>query len=203
MNWDSISTVNFQKYAKTLEEKPQTELEKIDLLIKQNAILLNCTEDEVKDFTIGDLQKVKDLLSTPIPKKLYKTFKLNGVWYEVILNPKELNAERFAGMQLAAKNDDLALAMYYLCKPFKHGLLTRKYFKFKESEVPDVVKGFNDLPITITYPITSFFLKMRNEFINYSLTYSAEMMKEKRAEVVEDFINYMAGLQQSRQSVAS
>jgi hypothetical protein len=145
MNWNDISTLNFQKYAKTLKEKPESELERVQLLIKQNAILLGVTEDEAKKIPLGELQSVKNLLTTPIPQKIYETFKLNGVWYEVTMNPKELTAERFAGVQEAAKNDDLALAMYYICRPFKPSLLKRKYFEFNESEIPERVKGFNDL----------------------------------------------------------
>ena len=201
MNWNDISTLNFQKYAKTLKEKPESELERVQLLIKQNAILLGVTEDEAKKIPLGELQSVKNLLTTPIPQKIYETFKLNGVWYEVTMNPKELTAERFAGVQEAAKNDDLALAMYYICRPFKPSLLKRKYFEFNESEIPERVKGFNDLPVTITYPITSFFLKTRNEFTDYFLTSSIEISKRMREEVLEDYKEYTDGLRQSKRLV--
>jgi hypothetical protein len=201
MNWNNISTLNFQKYAKTLKEKPESELERVQLLIKQNAILLGVTEYEAKKIPLGELQSVKNLLTTPIPQKIYETFKLHGLWYEVIMNPKELTAERFAGVQEAAKNDDLALAMYYICRPFKLGFLRRKYFEFKESEIPERVKGFNDLPVTITYPITSFFLKTRSEFTDYFLTSSIEISKRMREEVLEDYKEYMDGLRQSKRLV--
>ena len=198
MKWDNISTVNFQKYAKTLSEEPKTEVETIDLLIRQNAILLNMSEDEVKDIPLNELQSVKNLLRTPMPQKIYKAFKLDGIWYEVILNPKELTAERFAGVQEAAKNDDLALAMYYICKPFKPSLFKRNYLKFKESEIPERVKGFNELPITITYPITNFFLKLRKEYTDYFLTSSIDIAKKMREEVVADYRRYTAGSRQSK-----
>ena len=71
MNWNDISTLNFQKYAKTLKEKPESELERVELLIKQNAILLGVTEDEAKKIHLGELQSVKNLLTTPIPQKIY------------------------------------------------------------------------------------------------------------------------------------
>lgn len=201
MNWDNISTINFQKYAKTLSEEPKTELERIDLLIRQNAILLNCTEEEAKKIPLKDLQSVKDLLTKPMPTKIYEAFKLNGVWFEVIMNPRELSAERFAGVQEAAKKDDLALAMYYICRPFKNKLLKRDYFEFKESEIPDRVKAFNNLPVSITYPITSFFLKTRNEFTDYFLTSSIDIAKRMREEVMEDYKDYTAGLRRSKQLV--
>lgn len=179
-NWNNITTEQFMRFDKAQKEEPQTSLEKIDLMVKKACILTGMDELDVMNMNLSELSKVDVLASTPIPQKIYETFKLGDINYEVIKKPNKLNAYRYAGVMEASKKNNLYEVLYFISRPFHLKGLKREYFEFEAWEVPERINDFKNLPITISHPIAAFFLRMSNECTNFLQGYSIEKMREMR-----------------------
>ena len=200
--WDKISTQQFMKFNALNKVKGKDAKDSMNILIQKAAILSNLDMYEAEKIPISELSNIKKLAEQGINSKIYKSFQLNGVWYEVILNPNDLTSERYAGVMEASKVDPIqgiAKTLFYLCKPFKKGLFGRKYYEHKEGDIPKIIEEFNDLPITISYPIAVFFLTLLKEYTDYSLTYSSEKMTQMKEEILKaqaDLLKDTDGLKQ-------
>lgn len=184
-NWDDISINQFTALQKSLKKKTETERERLNLLIDRTCILTGLNKIEALRVPLTELNNVDKLLSAPMPEKIQETFKLNGIWYEFILNPNKLDAWRYAGIMEAAKRDPLesmAQVMFYLSKPFKLSY-KRKYFDTEESDIPNVIKDFGMMPVTVAYPIAVFFLKLSKECTNYFHGCSLQKMTEMEMKI--------------------
>lgn len=182
--WDKVSTRQFMQFDKLQKIEVDTDIDRIELLIKKASVLSGLSIEEVEELPMSELDNIKTLADTPMNQKIYKTFKLDGVWYEFILNPKELSAERYAGIMEAIKLDPIqgiASTLFHLAKPFKLQLLNRKYYRLEESQIPKVLNDFGELPITVSYPIAVFFLTVLNKSQDYLEDYSIETLKEMRS----------------------
>ena len=206
-HWDHISTRQYMLLNKSLKKPvPETAGERLDLLIERTMIITQLPLEDALKTPLTELQKVEKLLKTPLPTKIYKEFKLNGVWYEFTLNPKEINSEQFAGIKEAIKEDPeqgYAMAMYYLAKPFKNSIvnriLKRKYIETDPADVVDVIESFHDLPITVSRPVCLFFLTVSEAYKNYSAEYSKNQMKtakQKLDKAVTDLVSVTVGSKQ-------
>jgi hypothetical protein len=201
-SWNDVSTANYMRFMALNKIEPKDNADKIDLLIQKAGALCGCDIYTAEKIPISELSKLKELADKPISGKIYKSFKLNGIWFEVITNPKKLDAERYAGVMEAIKKDSiqgLKQTMYYICRPYKLGLFRRKYYDLDEADIPDMLNAFGELPVTITHPIAFFFSKILKECTNYLLQYSELKMKEIAKEVdlaKEELIASMDGLKQ-------
>ncbi len=201
-NCNNISTRQFMRFDKVKKKVAETDRERMDLVIEKACILTGLEESQAEQLKVGELNNLKQLQEAGIPEKIYKTFKLNGVWYEFILDPNELNAERWAGIMEAIKQDPIqgiSQTLYYLAKPFRLQLLRRKYFNHTESEVPKVIQSFGDIPITVSYPIAVFFLTLSKECTNYLEDYSLSELKRMNQQVTQaeqDLQSHTDGLKQ-------
>lgn len=185
-SWNDVSTANYMRFMALNKIEPKSNDERIDLLIQKSAALCDCDMYTAEKIPLSDLQKLKELSEKPVLGKIYRSFKLDGVWFEVITNPRKLNAERHAGVMEAIKKDPiqgLKQTMYYISRPYKLGLFRRKYYELDEADIPDMINNFGKLPITITYPIAFFFSKTSKECTNYLLEYSEAKMREVNQEV--------------------
>ena len=200
--WDKISTQQFMQFNALNKVKGKDAKDTMNILIQKAAILSGLDMYEAEKIPISELSNIKKLAEQGIKSKIYKSFQLNGIWYEVILNPNDLTSERYAGVMEASKVDPIqgiAKTLFYLCKPFKKGLFGRKYYEHKEGDIPKIIEGFNDLPITISYPIAVFFLTLLKEYTDYSLTYSKEKMTQMKEEILKaqaDLLSHTDGLKQ-------
>ena len=180
-NWDNVSTAQFMRFDRAKKKVPETDMERIDLLIEKVCALTGIEESEAEQMELSEINKIKALESIGLPEKIYETFKLNGVWYEFILDPNKLSAERWAGVMEAIKTDPIqgiSQTLYYLAKPFKLRPHKRIYFKHDESEIPRIIQSFGSIPITVSYPLAVFFLNLSRECTIYLEDYSLEKMKQ-------------------------
>lgn len=190
-SWDEVTTVNYMRFMALNKIEPKDNNDRIDLIIQKAAALCGCDIYTAEKIPISELDKLKELVDKPIKGKIYKSFKLNGVWFEVILNPKKLDAERYAGVMEAIKKDNiqgLKQTLYYISRPYKLGLFRRKYYELDEADIPDMLNSFGELPVSVSYPIAFFFSKTSNECTNFLLQYSSEKLKEmmKDLEIAKD-----------------
>lgn len=184
-NWDNISINQFTKFRKLSKKKSETEKERVQLLIDKTQALTGCDEFTALRTPLSELSLIDKLIDCNMPDKIFETFKLNGIWYEFILNPNKLDAWRYAGIMEAAKRDPLesmAQVMFYLSKPFKLSY-KRKYFDTEESDIPNVIKDFGMMPVTVAYPIAVFFLKLSKECTNYFHGCSLQKMTEMEMKI--------------------
>lgn len=201
--WDKVSTRQFMQFDKLQKVETHTDMERIDLLIKKASVLSGVSIEEAEKFPLTELDRIKVLANTPMNQKIYETFKLDGEWYEFILNPKELNAERYAGIMEAIKLDPIQgiqSTLFHLAKPFKLQLLRRKYYTLDESQIPKVLNDFGELPITVSYPIAVFFLTVLKKSQDYLEDYSIETLKEMKNRLHRaqtDLLKHTDGTKQS------
>ena len=201
--WDKVTTRQYMKFAAAEESEGDSPMERVDALINKVCALSGITEEEACLLPLKSIEDgISKLKSKPIPSKIYETFNLNGVWFEFILNPKELSAERLAGVMEAAKlggSQSIQQASFYLARPFKLSLLKRKYYELDASDVPDIIKDFGEIPITVSHPIAVFFLKLLKSSKDYSVAYSEKLMnqaKEMAEQAETDLQELMDGSRQ-------
>jgi len=200
-SWNDVTVNQFVKLHRTSKKEKEQDIEAIDLLTERASILKGVSNEDALNISLDELTAFGTLVKSPLPTRIYETYQLNGIWYEFILKPGELDAERHAGIMEAIKLDPIegiAQTMYYLSKPFKLGF-KRKYYKLDKSLIPETLKDFGNMPISVAYPMAVFFLKVSKACTSYLVGYSTEKLTQIKKQVEEaqiDLLSSMDGLKQ-------
>jgi hypothetical protein len=202
-SWDEVTLEQYAKIKRIQKREETTDTQRIDNLISIVQVILNCSIDEAEQLTIKEMEQINELIKSPVNQKIVKEFKTQGIRFEIELNPNELNAWRHAGVMEAIKDVDANMnsVIFYLAKPFKYRGLRRKYFELTEAQIPEVIKGFSQLPVSMAYPIVVFFFNLLDELTNCFLDYSEnELKKINQALTTEkqNLLNDMDGLKLSK-----
>lgn len=198
-SWDEVTLEQYAKIKRIQKREETTDTQRIDNLISVVQVVCNCSIDEAEQLTIKEMEQINEFIKSPVNQKIVKEFKTQGIRFEIELNPNELNAWRHAGVMEAIKDVDANMnsVIFYLAKPFKYRGLRKKYFELTEAQIPEVIKGFSQLPVSMAYPIVVFFFNLLEELTNCFLDYSEnELKKINQALTTEkqNLLNDMDGL---------
>lgn len=191
-NWNDITVEKFVELQKTFKEKPQTELERHDLLVKRALILTDLEIDEIENLPINELNRVDELLAKPFGK-IPSHIRLNKRLYRVIINPTVESSKRFKMVMNACKEGDenLHRIIYSVCVPVRN-LFSKKEKQMQAWEVQQCVEDFKQLPAGTALSIWLFFCQLSNELSNVTLQYLDEKMKQMKTQV-ESSLKDLAG----------
>ena len=186
-SWDQISLEQYAKIRRIAKVETQTDVERLDNLIKIVQVVMDCDQDTAEKFTLKEIEVFNEFLKTPMGTKLVTKFKVKKTLFEIELNPNNLTAWRHAGVMNALKDVDsnMHLIIFSLSRPYKWvGGIRKKYFELKESEIPEIILAINQLPVSLAYPLIVFFFNLSNELTTCLLDYSESKMKEMNESLI-------------------
>lgn len=191
-NWNDITVEKFVELQKTFKEKPQTELERHDLLVKRALILTDLEIEEIENLPINELNRVDELIAKPFGK-MPTHIRLNKRIYRVIINPTVESSKRFKMVMNACKEGDenLHRIIYSVCVPIKN-LWSKKEKEMQAWEVQQCVEDFKQLPAGTALSIWLFFCQLSNELSNVTLQFLEQKMKQMQSKV-QDSLKDLAG----------
>mgnify|MGYP003641925128 CR=1 FL=1 len=198
-SWDEITLEQYAKIKRIQKREETTDTQRIDNLISVVQVVLNCSIDEAEQLTIKQMEQINEFIKSPVNQKIVKEFKTQGIRFEIELNPNELSAWRHAGVMEAIKDVEANMnsVIFHLAKPFKYRGLRKKYFELTEAQIPEVIKGFSQLPVSMAYPIVVFFFNLLEELTNCFLDYSENELKKINQTLTQEkqnLLNAMVGL---------
>ena len=196
-SWQDITIGQYIKLRPVLK----AELNPIERVINILAVLTNQKKEVIKNIPLSQYKVIKEkmnFLETEIPKQLDKRrFKIGDTFYEFKVDAKKLLFGEYINnmeiLQKAANNEEviyenLHYVLTTICRPVE-----KKWLRWREIDVDGEVlrktadNFFNNMPITIAYPIGVFFynhFQTLTQDIRISLMEKAtEMMKEASQEM--------------------
>ena len=186
-SWDELTVGQYQELHPTFEKEYNNPVDKI---IEQLMILTGCTNQEVEQLTIDDLNSItKDLefLNKPLDHKLRLRFKINGIRYKFETNARKLTGGAYmSAMHLAEKDPSTKLhqVLFNIATPCNRFWKPKKVDTAQHYE--DHVKDFLNLPMSIAYPIVSFFLTLSEHLTNNIEDYSIRTLQKMNKKLEED-----------------
>lgn len=187
MTWDNVTIEQFAELQKTLNQKHDNPVDKLNQWILQVSIITGKDLEEVEKMTIEELKPIEKLLITPIPTKLHKRFHINGIAYKFITNPNELTGGQYMSIMEYVKDDPfkrLNEIMFCLARPIKLTLKGWKEYDFEAHEIADRMEDFKKMPISIANPIAVFFCRLSKD-LTKSLESSSLEEIQKLTEMVQ------------------
>ena len=187
-DWSQVTLEQYSKLHPTLTVEGLTDLELVDNKILQISILTGVSLEDAENSPQTYIDKVRELLETPMPTKIVRRFRINKQNYEFNLDANSLKASGYIGIMDAVKDDPikhLHRTMFNLCKPIKASYKGWKKYDFEPSEVTEKMNDFKLMPISVAYPMAVFFLNLLKHLIGDSEDYFSALMKKKSKELEE------------------
>jgi hypothetical protein len=154
-SWSDVKIGQFQAIQKIYEEVTTKHEQMIGVL----AILEGVPEVELMEKTREDVKMLvtkHSYIDQPLPEKVQKTFKINGITYHVELNPDNMSAYQFADMMQLLRDGQVDKHIHEIMAV----IAMPKDAKYKGHEMLERAKLFRtDLSIGIAYPVLLFFCK--------------------------------------------
>lgn len=160
--------------------------------------------EDIRELTIPDFHKLvkkMSFLNEPLPKELKKRrFLVGGKWYEFKIDAKKMLFGEYISvmeiMQKAGNSEDalfnnLHQILTVICRPVYKTMFGYKDVKVDGELIRETSKNFyNNMPITIAYPIAVFFWErspILTETIKTSLMSESEkIIKEVKTDLATD-----------------
>tara|TARA_Y100000289_G_scaffold28130_1_gene27704 strand:+ start:258 stop:902 length:645 start_codon:yes stop_codon:yes gene_type:complete len=165
--WKDITVGNYINLRPVLN----SELTPIQRVINILAVLTGEKKEVIKNISLDQYKEIKkkmSFLDTELPKELkHKRFKIGNQWYVFELRAQNLLFGEYINimeiMEKARDNeeaifDNLHTILTTVCRPVK-----RKFFVWRKTKVDAQIiretskNFFDNMPITIAYPISVFF----------------------------------------------
>ena len=191
-SWEDITLGQY------IELRPilQTKEDDIKRVINILCVLTGKKREEIRNVTIPDFHKLvkkMSFLNDPLPKQLNKRrFLIGGKWYEFKLDAKKmLFGEYISVMEILQKsgdNEDLLFnnlhkILTVICRPVYKTLFGFKSVNIDGDLIRETANNFyNNMPITIAYPIGVFFYQ---RYPTLTETIKTSLMEEAEKKIKE------------------
>lgn len=179
-NWNELTVGMYEKLYPTFSKEYKNPIDKI---IEQLMILTGAGIDEVERLKIEDFQDIqKDLqfLNTPIQSKLKKKFWIGWKRFKFETNARKLNGGAYMSAMHIMENDantKLHQVLFTIAKPIN--ILGReKKIRDYNQYVEDNMESFKDIPMSVAYPIVSFFLTLSKRLTDFTEDYLVDHMQK-------------------------
>lgn len=171
-SWNDITLADYKKvYHIIISDEYESDIEKmID-------IVLELSHSNINDAPLGSIKKIEFMLHPElIPNKLPKAFVFRNKIYKPCINFKSLNAGQYIDLTTYTKNpdkivDNMNYLMAIMCSPVNWIGIRKKYNGVEMAKRAEI---FNDLPITLAYPLCVFFCLNLENSIKSMQDYLAE-----------------------------
>jgi len=203
--WEDVTIGNYINLRPILN----TELKPIERVVNILAVLTGEKKEVIKNISLDQYKTIKEKMSfleTDLPKELKeKRFKIGSQWYKFELKAQNLAFGEYINMMeilQSAKDDqevifnNLHRILTTICRPIE-----KKFFRWKDIKVDGELlrhtqkNFFDNMPMTIAYPIGVFFYthwESLTEIIKTCLMEEAEKLK-REAEIEIALIKDGAG----------
>tara|TARA_R100000951_G_C2626925_1_gene176308 strand:- start:337 stop:981 length:645 start_codon:yes stop_codon:yes gene_type:complete len=165
--WKDITVGNYINLRPVLN----SELTAIQRVVNILAVLTGEKKEVIKNISLDQYKEIKkkmSFLDTELPKQLKeKRFKIGGKWYVFELRAQNLLFGEYINimeiMEKAKDNeevifDNLHTILTTVCRPVKRKLFSFKKINVDAKLIRETSKNFFDnMPITVAYPISVFF----------------------------------------------
>lgn len=199
-SWNDITLGQY------IELRPilQTEMDEVKKVINILCVLTGKKREDVRELTIPDFHKLvkkMSFLNEPLPKEMEKRrFLIGGKWYEFKIDAKNMLFGEYISvmeiLQKAGDNEDVLFnnlhqILTVICRPIYKTLFGFKNVKMDGELIRETANNFyNNMPITIAYPIGVFFWErypILTETIKTSLMSESEkIIKEVKTDLATD-----------------
>ena len=166
-SWQDITIGQYIKLRPVLK----AELNPIERVINILAVLTNQKKEVIKNIPLSQYKVIKEkmnFLETEIPKQLDKRrFKIGDTFYEFKVDAKKLLFGEYINnmeiLQKASKNEEIVFENLHhilttICRPVEKKWLRWRYIDIDGEILRKTADNFfNNMPITIAYPIGVFF----------------------------------------------
>lgn len=196
MTWNDITVEQYSKLYPTLKTEGMTDEEIVENTILQVSIIKGITEKEAEFTTIEETRQIQAFLRTPIPTKIHRFWKSNGIRYEFNIHADRIKAGGYIGIMNGVKDDpikNLHLNLFNMCKPVKLTVKGWKPYEFKQHEVSERIEHFKDMPISVAYPIAVFFLNLSRNLTESMPDYLSEQMMKMTSKLDEIKADLVSG----------
>ena len=115
-----------------------TEEQILESTILQVYIVKVITDDEAELTTIEETKQIQAFLRTPLPTKIHRFWKANGIRYEFNISAERIDTGGYIGIMNGIKEDpikNLHINLFNMCKPVKLRLKGWTPYEFKQHEV--------------------------------------------------------------------
>ena len=159
--------------------------------------LFGLSKEESRKLSVDDVErlmrKVEFINEAPSGKPV-KKFRLNGTRYEVEINIKKHKADNYMLVMERLKElqrdpetveKNLHLIMAVVCHPTKWSWKKFKYVKAENDLLNTAELFYNDMPISIAYPISVFFCVLSKSLTSYIQNYSTTKMETVEKELLQ------------------
>ena len=196
-SWDELTVGQYQELHPTFSKEYKNPVDKI---IEQLIILTGSSIDEVEQLTVDQLhiiQKDLEFLNKPLDHRLRLKYKINGIRYRFNPDARKLTGGAYmSAMHLAEKDPSTKLhqVLFNIATPCNRFWKPKKVDQAQFYE--DHVNDFLNLPMSIAFPIVSFFLTLSQVLTNNIEDYSTQMllkMNKNLEEVKQDLVNNSDG----------
>ena len=197
-SWQDITIGQYIKLRPVLKG----ELNPIERVINILAVLTDQKREVIRDIPLNQYKVIKEKMSfleTEIPKQLDKRrFKIGDSFYEFKVDAKKLLFGEYINnmeiLQKAGNNENIVFENLHhilttICRPVE-----RKWLRWREIDVDgDLLRKtadnfFNNMPITIAYPIGVFFY---NHFQSLTVDIRTSLIR-KASKIVREVKEEMA-----------
>ena len=193
--WEDVTIGNYINLRPILN----TELKPIERVVNILAVLTGEKKEVIKNISLDQYKTIKEKMSfleTDLPKELKeKRFKIGAQWYKFELKAQNLAFGEYINMmEILQSAKDRILTT--ICRP-----IGKKFFRWKDIKVDGELlrhtqkNFFDNMPMTIAYPIGVFFYthwESLTEIIKTCLMEEAEKLK-REAEIEIALIKDGAG----------
>jgi hypothetical protein len=189
-SWDDITLGQYIQLRPVLN----TDMNDVKRIINVLAVLTNEKTDLIKEITIPNyhviLKKIS-FLNDPLPTELEKNlFKIGGQLYKFKLNSNKLLFGEYINlmeiMQKASDNEEIIYENLHkiftiICRPVKKTILGIKEIKVTSEDVRNNADNFfNNMSISIAYPIAVFFCNHYPDLIKVIKTSLIQMAQKNK-----------------------
>ncbi len=199
-SWADITLGQYIELRPILE----TEMDEVKKVINILCVLTGKKREDIRELTIPDFHKLvkkMSFLNDPLPKELKKRrFLVGGKWYEFKIDAKKMLFGEYISvmeiMQKAGNSEDalfnnLHQILTVICRPVYKTMFGYKDVKVDGELIRETSNNFyNNMPITIAYPIAVFFYQrspILTETIKTSLmTEANKKIKEVKMDLAAD-----------------
>ena len=179
-NWDELTVGMYERLYPTFTKEYKNPLDKI---IEQIRILTDQSKEEVERIQIKEYEQIKqdlEFLNTPIEGKLKKTFWLGWKRFRFETDARKLNGGSYMSAMHIQQNDpntQLHQVLFNIAKPINWIGREQKIDVYSEY-YEDNINKFKDIPMSVAYPIVSFFLILSERLTVFTEDYLIEQLKK-------------------------
>lgn len=180
-NWDEISLDAYSRLYPLIKEKPKTALEQVNLNYRRIMSVMDCEVEDVDMLTVDEVTKFNNLITSEMPTKIYKRFKVNGYKYEFNLDANTLNAGGYASIMTDIQDKPYNMIykiMFNIATPIKLTPMGYKPYEFEKTEIHERMEEFKQMPISVANPIAFFFCSLSKALTEVTEDYLSNQMKK-------------------------